>query len=64
MSDRQEYSPEEAGSFFERPEVEKHEIPVGRGVPLGIASVSHPDVGIGGAYGTWGESYDNKPCRI
>lgn len=60
MSDRQEYSPEEAGSFFERPEVEKHEIPVGRGVPLGIASVSHPDVGIGGAYGTWGESYDNK----
>jgi 3-oxoacyl-[acyl-carrier-protein] synthase III len=60
MSDRPEYSPEESGSFFERPEVKKHEIPVGRGVPLGIASVSHPEVGIGGAYGTWGESYDNK----
>lgn len=60
MSDKPEYSPEESGSFFERPEVQKHEIPVGRGVPMGIASVSHPEVGIGGAYGTWGESYDNK----
>jgi len=48
-----------ADSFFDRPQVQVEEIPIGPGVPLGIERVSNPDVGIGGAYGTWGRSYDN-----
>jgi len=63
MSDKVEFSPEEAVSFFDRPDVEKQEIPVGRGVPLGIARVSHPAMGLGGAYGAWGESYDNETLK-
>jgi hypothetical protein len=47
-------------SFFQRPEVQLESIPVGKGVPLGIERVSNPDLGIGGAYGTWGEGYDNN----
>jgi 3-oxoacyl-[acyl-carrier-protein] synthase III len=49
----------ETGSFFDRPGVEMEEIPVGAGVPLGIERVVNSEVGIGGAYGAWGESYDN-----
>jgi len=48
-----------ASSFFDRPQVQIEEIPTGRGVPLGIERVSSPEVGIGGAYGTWGKCYDN-----
>ena len=48
-----------ASSFFDRPHVQIEEIPIGRGIPLGIERVSNPEVGIGGAYGTWGEGYDN-----
>jgi len=40
--------------------VEKEIINVGEGVPFGLTSVSNSMVGIGGAYGTWGESYDNQ----
>lgn len=47
-------------SFFERPNVEKDVIPVGQGIPFGFERVSNPAVGIGGVYGTWGESYDNE----
>ena len=47
-------------SFFERPNVEKGVIPIGQGIPFGIERVSNPAVGIGGVYGTWGESYDNE----
>ena len=47
-------------SFFERPNVETGVIPVGQGIPFGIERVSNPAVGIGGVYGTWGESYDNE----
>ncbi|MGZ9226380.1 MAG: 3-oxoacyl-[acyl-carrier-protein] synthase III C-terminal domain-containing protein [Anaerolineales bacterium] len=47
-------------SFFERPNVEKGVIEVGQGVPFGIERVSNPAVGIGGVYGTWGDSYDNE----
>lgn len=47
-------------SFFEQPQVQMQQIPVGKGVPLGIELVSNPRVGIGGAYGTWGEGYDNQ----
>jgi 3-oxoacyl-[acyl-carrier-protein] synthase III len=47
-------------SFFEQPHVQMQHIPVGKGVPLGIEVVSNPKVGIGGAYGTWGEACDNQ----
>jgi 3-oxoacyl-[acyl-carrier-protein] synthase III len=47
-------------SFFEQPQVQMQHIPVGKGVPLGIELVSNPMVGIGGAYGTWGEACDNQ----
>jgi 3-oxoacyl-[acyl-carrier-protein] synthase III len=46
-------------SFFDRPNVEKGTIQVGQGIPFGIECVSNPALGIGGVYGTWGESYDN-----
>ena len=47
-------------SFYERPQVQVNRIPVGQGVPIGIECVTNPAVGIGGAYGTWGESVDNE----
>jgi 3-oxoacyl-[acyl-carrier-protein] synthase III len=50
---------EEAGSFFERPEVYLETIPVGPGVPLGIEQARNLRIGIGGAYGTWGKPCDN-----
>lgn len=46
-------------SFFQRPSVQVDEISIGPGVPIGIERVSHPSVGIGGAYGAWGAAYDN-----
>jgi 3-oxoacyl-[acyl-carrier-protein] synthase III len=52
-------APTAASSFFDRPQVQVEQIPVGPGVPLGIERVSNPKVGIGGAYGTWGKCYDN-----
>jgi 3-oxoacyl-[acyl-carrier-protein] synthase III len=52
--------PDQTGiSFYEQPQVHVEKIPIGKGVPLGIECVTNPRVGIGGAYGTWGESYDN-----
>lgn len=48
-----------ASSFFARPGVQVDEIAVGPGVPFGVERVSHPRVGIGGAYGAWGAAYDN-----
>ena len=45
-------------SFFEQPGVVVEKLPVG-GVPVGIKQVTNTAVGIGGAYGSWGESYDN-----
>ena len=47
-------------SFFDRPNVEMGVIEVGQGIPFGIERVTNPSVGIGGVYGTWGESYDNE----
>lgn len=47
-------------SFFKRPQVKKETIPVGTGIPFGVERVSNPQLGIGGAYGTWGDSYDNQ----
>jgi hypothetical protein len=52
--------PVEVASFFNRPLVRQEIIPVGGGVPLGIERVTNSAIGIGGAYGTWGDSYDNK----
>jgi 3-oxoacyl-[acyl-carrier-protein] synthase III len=46
-------------SFFERPNVEKGVINIGQGIPFGIECVRNSAVGIGGVYGTWGDSYDN-----
>lgn len=45
--------------FFERPKVQVETIPIGKGIPIGIETVTNPVLGIGGAYGTWGEDYDN-----
>jgi 3-oxoacyl-[acyl-carrier-protein] synthase III len=47
-------------SFFDRPNVETGTINVGQGIPFGIECVTNPSVGIGGVYGTWGDSYDNE----
>lgn len=48
------------GSFFERPQVQVDTIPVGKGVPVGIEQVTNTAIGLGGAYGSWGDSYDNQ----
>ena len=47
-------------SFFKRPQVQNGIINVAGGIPFGVERVSNADVGIGGAYGTWGDSYDNQ----
>jgi 3-oxoacyl-[acyl-carrier-protein] synthase III len=47
-------------SFFDRPNVEKEIIQVRDGIPFALERVNNPAVGIGGVYGTWGESYDNE----
>ena len=47
-------------SFYDRPNIEKGIIDVGREIPYGIERVTNPAVGIGGVYGTWGDSYDNE----
>jgi 3-oxoacyl-[acyl-carrier-protein] synthase III len=51
-------------SFFERPEVHVENIPIGPGIPVGIERVFNPELGIGGAYGTWGTSYNNETLQI
>lgn len=47
------------GSFYERPGVNMETLPIGPGIPLGIETVYNDQVGIGGAYGTWGEACPN-----
>ena len=51
-------------SFFDRPNIEKGTIDVGKGIPFGIERVTNPSVGIGGVYGTWGDSYDNETLHF
>jgi len=58
--DTTEIKTEKPTAFFERPQVQVTKIPVGNGIPLGIEQVTNTRVGIGGAYGSWGESYDNN----
>lgn len=53
-------SSEASTSFFDEAGVEKGTIPVGSGVPYGMMRVNNSNVGIGGVYGTWGESYSNQ----
>jgi 3-oxoacyl-[acyl-carrier-protein] synthase III len=50
-------------SFFDRPNVVKEIIPVGGGIPFGFERVINSAVGVGGVYGSWGESYDNSHMR-
>jgi len=47
-------------AFYERPQVHVERIQVGSGVSIGIERVSNPAIGIGGAYGSWGDCYDNE----
>lgn len=53
----------ESHSFFERQNVKKETIQVGAGIPFAFESVANSALGVGGAYGTWGESYDNVKLR-
>lgn len=46
-------------SFYERPNVEKEIIPVGEGVPMGLEGIYSNELGIGGVYGSWGDTYSN-----
>jgi hypothetical protein len=56
----EEYSPSNSQSHFNQPHVLWESIPVGGGIPIGIERVTNVELGIGGAYGTWGKSYDNN----
>jgi 3-oxoacyl-[acyl-carrier-protein] synthase III len=47
-------------SFFDRSTVIQTAIPVASGIPMGLESVYNARLGIGGAYGTWGKSYNNS----
>jgi len=49
----------ETNSFYERPNVKLDTIQIGGGIPFGIEQVSNKELGIGGAYGSWGKSYNN-----
>ncbi|HQU35742.1 MAG TPA: 3-oxoacyl-[acyl-carrier-protein] synthase III C-terminal domain-containing protein [Anaerolineales bacterium] len=46
-------------SFYDRPNITKGVIEIGAGIPFGMEPVSNPSIGIGGVYGTWGESFSN-----
>jgi 3-oxoacyl-[acyl-carrier-protein] synthase III len=46
--------------FYERPNVILERAPVAGGIPFGVEKVYHPQVGIGGAYGAWGEVINNQ----
>ena len=49
----------EANSFYQRPNVKLDTIQIGGGMPFGIEQVSNKELGIGGAYGSWGKSFSN-----
>lgn len=51
---------EETMSFYERPGVQVYQVDVGKGVPVGIERISHPEIGIGGAYAGWGDVINNE----
>ena len=47
-------------SFFDRPGIEKGMINIANGIPFAMERVTNSSVGIGGVYGTWGDSYSNE----
>src|SRR4026209_1857492 len=49
----------QAVSFFDRPGIEKGMINIANGIPFAMERVTNSSVGIGGVYGTWGDSYSN-----
>lgn len=49
--------------FYSQPGVETDLLPIGPGIPIGIARVYHSQIGLGGAYGAWGDVYDNQRLR-
>lgn len=59
-SEAQETTLSSSAPFYERPGVQLQSIPVASGIPIGIEMVSNPELGIGGAYGAWGECYNNE----
>jgi len=59
MDENQKANLEASPSFFEKDQVSVENISVADGIPLGIQSIYSPGLGIGGAYGTWGPSYNN-----
>lgn len=59
MSEHQDAQTGIVPSFYDRPNVEKQILPIADGIPLGIERVCNPALGIAGAYGGWGDSYDN-----
>jgi 3-oxoacyl-[acyl-carrier-protein] synthase III len=58
--DEQEKEAPAPTSFFDEEGVKVERLPYGDGVPLGIRQACYPELGIGGAYGTWGEAFDNR----
>jgi 3-oxoacyl-[acyl-carrier-protein] synthase III len=47
-------------SFYDRPNVENAVIPIAGGIQLGLEGIYSSELRIGGAYGSWGESYNNS----
>jgi len=47
-------------AFYNRPGVETETLPIGPGISIGFESVYNSELGIGGVYGSWGDSYDNS----
>jgi 3-oxoacyl-[acyl-carrier-protein] synthase III len=60
MDENQQSHSDVSPSFFDKKQVNIENIPVAEGIPLGIQTISNPELGVGGAYGAWGASYDNK----
>jgi 3-oxoacyl-[acyl-carrier-protein] synthase III len=58
--DTSELHTPQASSFYEQPGVQVVIIPVGNGLKAGIQRVTNSKIGLGGAYGTWGDFYDNQ----
>jgi 3-oxoacyl-[acyl-carrier-protein] synthase III len=54
---------DEKTDFYHRPGVQTTILPYGPGVPFGVEVVQNPQVGIAGAYGAWGDSYDNHSLK-
>ena len=55
-----ENNQQELPSFYERPNVESEILPIAQGVKVGIERVTNKALGLGGAYGGWGDNYDNQ----